>query len=434
MTDNNTPHTTPPTQGFRLRWSWFPSLLFGDGILPSVIILTLVMMRRYGLSNAQVSLFISILCIPFVLRPLLETIVTYFRGTTKVWILSSEFIAALSLWATAFILPTGYWLQGTMCFIPFFILSGVFYNIAIERFYLEYQSAETLKQNGFSLLFRCLSMLFGIGALTMLGGNMEVVTRNVRYSWSLVFYIMAGIEFFLWLWHSIFLPGGKHSWAKSKDLFGLHHHDYNTAIESLLHGWRNRAILYFFLLSLLPEALLATVTPLFIIDAPHNGGLGLSPQELGLTFGTISIFGTGIGCVIGNQLTQRFSISKNLMAMPFAMVLHGMSVLYLSNNLGATLAIISAMMLAGSMALGISIAICHSVVLRFTSIGNGHTFRRAVALSLISLSVIAANSISGMILSDIGYRQFFLLTSTTYIITLTITCVLAYVLRVKRLK
>ena len=105
-----TEHITNPT--FRIRWSWFPSLLFGDGMLPSVLILTLVMLRRYGLSNAQVSLYISILCLPFMLRPLLEMIVTHFRGTTKVWILSAEFIAALSLWATAFILPTGYWQQG----------------------------------------------------------------------------------------------------------------------------------------------------------------------------------------------------------------------------------------------------------------------------------------------------------------------------------
>lgn len=427
-----TEHITNPT--FRIRWSWFPSLLFGDGMLPSVLILTLVMLRRYGLSNAQVSLYISILCLPFMLRPLLEMIVTHFRGTTKVWILSAEFIAALSLWATAFILPTGYWQQGTMCFMPFFVLSGTFYNIALERFYLEHQSAETIKQNGYSLLFRCLAMLFGIGALTMLGGNMEVVTRNVRYSWSFVFYIMAGIEFFLWLWHSIFLPGNKRPWAKPKDLFGLHRHDYNAAIESIIHGWRNRVFLYFFLLSLLPEAMLITIVPLFIIEAPHNGGLGLSPQELGLTFGTISVFGIGLGCIAGNNLARRFSKSKCLMAMPFAMMLHGLSVLYLSYNLGATLALISVVLLAGSIALGISLAICNSVVVHFTSLGNGSTFRRAIALSLVSLTIIAANSISGMILSDIGYRQFLLLTSATYSVTLVIASVLAYVLRAKRLK
>ena len=41
---------------------------------------------------------------------------------------------------------------------------------------------------------------------------------------------------------------------------------------------------------------------------------------------------------------------------------------------------------------------------------------------------------SGMILSDIGYRQFFMLASATYTITLTISCVLAYVLRIKHSK
>ena len=137
MTDNNNKTKPTESRALRLRWSWFPSLLFGDGILPSVLILTLVMLRRYGLNNAQVTFYISLLSIPFALRPLLEMTVDYFRGTTKVWILSAEFISALSLWAIAFTLPTGYWLQATMWLMPFAVVSGVVYDIATSRFYVD---------------------------------------------------------------------------------------------------------------------------------------------------------------------------------------------------------------------------------------------------------------------------------------------------------
>ena len=180
MTDNNnaTPNQTPATR--RMRWSWFPSLLFGDGLLPSVLILTLLMLHRYGLNNATASLYTALIASPLVLRPLLEMVVTHFLGTTKVWILAAEFISALSLWAIAFTLPTAYWLQGTLCFMPFFITSGAFYNIAANRFYLDPPSETPRRRRLFALIFRGMALLFGMGAVAMLAGNMEVVTRNVR--------------------------------------------------------------------------------------------------------------------------------------------------------------------------------------------------------------------------------------------------------------
>ena len=94
MTDNN--HNTQyPTSTNRLRWSWFPSLFLGDGMLLSLIVLALVVLRRFGLNNAITTLYISLLCLPFLLRPLFEMVVAHFHGTTKVWILSSEFICTL---------------------------------------------------------------------------------------------------------------------------------------------------------------------------------------------------------------------------------------------------------------------------------------------------------------------------------------------------
>ena len=89
MTDNTTTNNTKTTAPRRMRWSWFPSLHFGDGMLLSVLVLTTIMMRRYGLNNSQIALYVSLLAIPFTLRPLFEMVVTYFRGTTKVWILSA---------------------------------------------------------------------------------------------------------------------------------------------------------------------------------------------------------------------------------------------------------------------------------------------------------------------------------------------------------
>ena len=91
----------------------------------AVVVLLLVMLRRFGLNNSQTTLVLALLCIPFSLRPLLEKVVAHFRGTTKVWILTSEFISALALWGVAFVIPTPYRLEGTLCLLPFFTFSIV---------------------------------------------------------------------------------------------------------------------------------------------------------------------------------------------------------------------------------------------------------------------------------------------------------------------
>lgn len=429
MTDNNnaTPNQTSATR--RMRWSWFPSLLFGDGMLPSVLMLTLLMFHRYGLNNATAALYIALLASPLILRPLFEMVVTHFRGTTKVWILASEFISALSLWAIAFTLPTAYWLQGAMSLLPFFVTSGVFYNIATNRFYLELPSETRQSRSLFALLFRSVALLFGMGAVAMLAGNMEVVTRNVRYSWSFVFYLMAGVEFFLWLWHSIFLPGGKRPWAEAKDLAGLHRNDYNTAVESAVTGWHNRVLLYFFVLFALPEAMLAVTAPLFLVDAPHNGGMGLAPQEFGLTGGTIAIIALAAGGMAGTRLIRRFGIRRSLAPLSAVLAAHGAALIFLSYNLASTLAVVSLALIVGNTALGMGMAAYMSVAYRFAESGVGHTFRHAVAMSLMSLTVVATSLFAGLLQENIGYRQFFTIAEAMYAVTFAIAIICTFSLK-----
>lgn len=420
MTDNTNTTPKPMPQTRRLRWSWFPSLLFGDGMLPSVLMLTIVMLNRYGLNSAQTALYISLLGIPFVLRPLFEMMVTHFHGTTKVWILSAEFISAMSLWAIAFTLPTNYWLQGTMCLMPFVVVAGILYNIAMNRFYIDNSPTATPQQKMLGMLFRGVAMLFGIGALVMLAGNMEVVTRNVRYSWSLVFYIMAGVEFFIWLWHSIFLPGKQYSHTVKEDLFGLHPNEYNKVVDTVTHGLRNRIMLYFFVLFVLPEAFMLLATPMLFIDMPHNGGLGLAPQEFGLSFGTIGIIAMFAGCHIGNAAIRRCGLGRWMLPMSIIIVIHGVTMLYLSYNLSISLGAICMATFIGNAAFGFGFTAYLASMERFSNRLTGRVFRRSIAISIMSLTMVMAGMFSGLLLMHIGYRQFFIIAVGLYAATIAV--------------
>ena len=393
-----------------------------------MIVLALVVLRRFGVNNALTTLYISLLCLPFLLRPLFEMVVAHFRGTIKVWILSSEFICTLSLWAIAFTLPTNYWLQGFLYFMPFIIVSGIFYKIAIRRFYINRTDDIPPFHRLIARLSRCASLMFGIGAMTMLSGNMEVLTRNVRYSWSVMFYIMAGIEFFLWLWHSIFLPGGKKPYAMPKDLLGLHRGEFLVVVRMMTRGLRNHFML-FSLLFILPEALAAAISPLLYIDAPHNGGLGLSPQEFGLSFGTIGVVALFTGIHLGNKAIARCRLRRCILPMALLMSLHGLMMTFMSFNTAASLGIICFSTFIGYAALGIGMSAYWAMIDRFANAGSGTELRNAIALGIMSLIIIIAVLLSGLMQNVIGYRQFFLLTTSLYFVPIVIATINVFVFR-----
>lgn len=446
MTDKQ-PKTTyhPHRRGTKTRWLWLPSLMFGDGVAVSVLVLTMVMLRRMGLDTADTALAIALLSLPVLLRPLFEMVVTHFWGTTKVWILSTQFISALSLAAVAFTLHTSSWLLGTVCFMPFFVCSSVFYNIALHRFYIDTSQRVHLSQGvHLSQLHQqnptpqhhntttsIMALLFGCGVMMMIAGNMEVVTRNIRYSWSLVFYIMAGVELFLWLWHTIFLPGGTHGYAKPKPTMGLHRGEFRISLRRMLKRKDDITALTFFVLFLLPETLLALTAPLFLIAKPHNGGLGLSPQEFAFTQGTIAVIAIALGYTLGGKAIKKHGLRRWLLPSALLLAVPGAALLFLSYNTAAPLSIVAASLAAGHAALGFALSMVKQVVVRFTRNMPDNTLRHAIARTLIATPFVLVGMFAGAMLTMIDYQHIFLLATELSIASLTVAALYLYRTRKK---
>ena len=446
MTDKQ-PKTTyrPHRRGTKTRWLWLPSLMFGDGVAVSVLVLTMVMLRRMGLDTADTALAIALLSIPVLLRPLFEMVVTHFWGTTKVWILSTQFISALSLAAVAFTLHTSSWLLGTVCFMPFFVCSSVFYNIALHRFYIDTSQRVHLSQGvhlsqvhqqnptpqHHNTTTSIMALLFGCGVMMMIAGNMEVVTRNIRYSWSLVFYVMAGVELFLWLWHTIFLPGGTHGYAKPKPTMGLHRGEFRISLRRMLKRKDDITALTFFILFLLPETLLALTAPLFLIAKPHNGGLGLSPQEFAFTQGTIAVIAIALGYTLGSKAIKKHGLCRWLLPSALLLAVPGAALLFLSYNTAAPLSIVAAALAAGHAALGFALSMVKQVVVRFTRNMPDNTLRHAIARTLIATPFVLVGMFAGAMLTMIDYQHIFLLATELSIASLTVAAFYLYRTRKK---
>ena len=440
----------PHRRGAKTRCLWFPSLMFGDGLAVSVLVLTMVMLRRMGLDTPDTALAIALLCLPVLLRPLFEMIVTHFWGTTKVWILSTQFISALSLAAVAFTLHTSYWLLGTACFMPFFVCSALFYNIALHRFYVDTPMKKlrccdgemvTLHSSNLntstpqhlnsqkSAGFLTMALLFGCGIMAMVGGNMEVVTRNIRYSWSFVFYVMAGVELFLWLWHTLFLPGGPHGYAKPKPTMGLHRGEFRETMRRMLQRKDDIATLMFLPLFLLPETLLALTAPLFVIAKPHNDGLGMSPQEFAYAQGTAAVIAITVGYILGIYAIRRHELRRWLLPSALLLAVPGAALLFLSYNTAAPLSIVAAALAAGHAALGFALSMVKQVVVRFTRNMPDSTLRHAIARTLIATPFVIVGALASLMLTIADYQRIFQLATELAVVPLIVSVFYLYLTR-----
>ena len=468
MTDKQKKTTyRPHRRGAKTRCLWFPSLMFGDGLAVSVLVLTMVMLRRMGLDTPDTALAIALLCLPVLLRPLFEMIVTHFWGTTKVWILSTQFISALSLAAVAFTLHTSYWLLGTACFMPFFVCSALFYNIALHRFYVDTPIKKlrccdgemvTLHSSNLNTTtsnlntstpqhlntsnlntstsqhlysqkscgFLTIALLFGCGIMSMVGGNMEVVTRNIRYSWSFVFYVMAGVELFLWLWHAFFLPGGPHGYAKPKPTMGLHRGEFRETMRRMLQRKDDIATLMFLPLFLLPETLLALTAPLFVIAKPHNDGLGMSPQEFAYAQGTAAVIAITVGYILGIYAIRRHGLRRWLLPSALLLAVPGAALLFLSYNTAAPLSIVAAALAAGHAALGFALSMVKKVVVRFTRNMPDSTLRHAIARTLIATPFVIVGALASLMLTIADYQRIFQLATELAIVPLIVSVFYLY--------
>ena len=468
MTDKQKKTTyRPHRRGAKTRCLWFPSLMFGDGLAVSVLVLTMVMLRRMGLDTPDTALAIALLCLPVLLRPLFEMIVTHFWGTTKVWILSTQFISALSLAAVAFTLHTSYWLLGTACFMPFFVCSALFYNIALHRFYIDTPIKKlrccdgemvTLHSSNLNTItsnlntstpqhlntsnlntstsqhlnsqksagFLTMALLFGCGVMAMVGGNMEVVTRNIRYSWSFVFYVMAGVELFLWLWHALFLPGGPHGYAKPKPTMGLHRGEFRETMRRMLQRKDDIATLMFLPLFLLPETLLALTAPLFVIAKPHNDGLGMSPQEFAYAQGTAAVIAITVGYILGIYAIRRHGLRRWLLPSALLLAVPGAALLFLSYNTAAPLSIVSAALAAGHAALGFALSMVKQVVVRFTRNMPDSTLRHAIARTLIATPFVIVGTLASLMLTIADYQRIFQLATELAVVPLIVSVFYLY--------
>ena len=397
----------------RNPWAWVPTLYFAEG-LPYVAVMTisLILYKQLGLSNAEITFYTSWLYLPWVIKPLWSPFIDVVK-TKRWWITGMQLLIGAAFGGVAFTIPTSFWLQGSLFFFWVMAFSSATHDIAADGFYMlgldQHQQAWFV---GIRSTFYRLATIFGQGVLVMIAGNLQVMFRNtIRYSWSLMFYGVAGLFIALWLYHSYILP-------KPKDDKGMEKLDGSKLMSELKHTVVTfftkmpvkevTIAILFMLLYRMPEGLLAKVSSLFLIDSHGAGGLGLSPQEYGLVQGTVGIIGLTLGGILGGIAAGKDGLKKWLWPMVFAITIPDFVYVYMSYALPESLLVVNICVFFEQFGYGFGFT-AYMLYLIYFSQGEYKTSHYALCTALMALSMMIPGLFAGALQEAVGYRSFFII-------------------------
>lgn len=417
-------------------WTWIPSLYFAEG-LPYVAVMTisLILYKQLGMSNADITFYTSWLYLPWVIKPLWSPFIDLFH-TKRWWITSMQLLIGAAFGGVAFTIPTTWWLQGTLFFFWIMAFASATHDIAADGFYMlgltQHDQAWFV---GIRSTFYRIATIFGQGILVMIAGNLQTLRYSISYSWTLTFYGITGLFIALWLWHSYILPHPSEDEPSTHitdiEGDGISENVSHVSISSIAKDFIDTiktffckeqviAGILFMLFYRMPEGLLAKVSALFLIDASHNGGLGLSPQEYGLVQGTVGIIGLTLGGILGGMCAGKDGLKKWLWPMVFAITIPDAVYVYMSFILPSNFFIINACVFIEQFGYGFGFT-AYMLYLIYYSRGNYKTSHYAICTAFMALSMMIPGLFAGALQEYVGYRQFFLIVmaccTVTYIVT-----------------
>lgn len=413
-------------------WSWVPTLYFAEG-LPNVLVtgVAAVMYMQMGLTDTELALYTGWLNLPWIIKPFWSPFVDVLR-TKRWWILAMQMLIGAALAGVAFTLNTPVWFQGTMCFFFLMAFASATHDISADGFYMiELDEHNQTLFVGIRNTFYRLAVIFGNGVLVAIPGILQVYFRNqIAFTWSLVFYGLAGLFIALWLYHGINLPKVEQTRNSDMDArkicSGL-----AESISTFFTKWPLKptlVIIAFLLLYRFPEALLNTMTKTFLLRPNSEEGLGLSPQDYGLAYGTVGLIGLTLGGILGGVIVSRDGLKKWLWPLVCAITIPDAVYIYLayampSSASAAGLTIISTCLFVEQFGYGLGFTVLTLAMLYYCQ-GAYKTSHYAICTGISYLGLMLPGMLSGWIKDSMGYRSFFIFVMFCCVITFIVTALL----------
>lgn len=177
------------------------------------------------------------------------------------------------------------------------------------------------------------------------------------------------------------------------------------------------------LLFRLPEAQLVKLLTPFLLDSREAGGLGLSTEQIGITYGTIGVIGLIIGGIAGGIAISKKGLKYWLWPMVMAISLPDLVYVYLSMAQPSSQAIIDLCIFIEQMGYGFGFT-AYMLYLIYFAQGKYPTAHYAISTAFMALGMMLPGMISGYIQQILGYELFFLWVMVCCLATFAVSAML----------
>lgn len=405
-------------------WAWVPSLYFAEGLpYVAVMIISLVMYKRMGISNTEIALYTSWLNLPWVIKPLWSPFIDLIK-TKRYWITSMQLLIGAGLAGIAFTIPASSFLQTTLAIFWLMAFSSATHDIAADGFYmLGLSQHDQALFVGIRSTFYRLATITGQGLLIMLAGYLETATGNISRAWSITFFILSGLFIGLWLYHKYILPRPASDVKTNSNSSSGILPSFISTFRSFFKKEQAGIAILFMLLYRLPEAQLAKMGIPFLLDPVEQGGMGMTTEQIGFTQGTVGVIGLTIGGILGGIAVSRHGLKKWLWPMVWAISLPDIVYVYLSFFQQSGLPVINLCIFIEQFGYGFGFT-AYMLYLIYFSQGESKTAHYAICTAFMALGMMLPGMIAGWLQETMGYRMFFIWIMICTVATFWVTSLL----------
>jgi len=286
---------------------WVPTAYFAMG-LPFMVLAqsTAIMYKNMGISDSKIAFWTSLIMLPWTLKPLWSPVLEMFKSK-KFFVVTSQFITAITFVLIAFALPLPHFFAYTIALLGVIGFSGATNDIATDGVYLSVLSSkDQARYIGWQGASYNVGKFLAYGGFVTIAGILEK-QMGVVNAWVAVMLGIGGAMALVGIYHSRMLPGGEVSTSEVKSL----KEGFATLWDVLKTFFQKKHIYWyiaFIVLYRFAEGFAIKIAPLFFKAAVADGGLGLTTTEIGVVYGT---FGTG-AFVAGSLLAGYFIAKRGL--------------------------------------------------------------------------------------------------------------------------
>ena len=421
----------------RNPWLWIPTLYFVEGI-PYFLVnnISVLMFARMGVPNGQMSLFTSLLYLPWTLKFLWSPFVDIIR-TKRWWILTMQTVMSAAFIVLALTMPhpsaqtiaSGTTPMGLFSFTLLLFIFAAFasatHDIAADGFYMLAQSQSSQAAFvGVRSTFYRLANVFGNGVIVAVAGLLETRTGDFPLAWQITVGGSGLLLTALTLYHTWAVPRPVSDSSDRQD-------ESAATVGNIFRDFKNTVVTYFrkpgvwlavvFMLCYrLPEAFLIKLCSPFLVASRDTGGLGMATAEVGLAYGTLGVIFLLLGGIIGGLMASRVGLKKSIWIMAAFMTLPCFSFVYLAVAQPESFVTICTCIAIEQFGYGFGFT-AYMLYMMYFSEGEYKTSHYAFCTCFMALSMMVPGMFAGYLQEWLGYRGFFWMVIVCCLATVAVT-------------